>query len=92
MLDTTPGQLISKTNEDTTRLTLLSWLRTNNTEGHELGHQLVTSLMRGVGHCECGILSDIAHGVVKDHLLGYISLSNHLYRPHVVDGVDKPSK
>jgi hypothetical protein len=43
--------------------------------------------MQGVGYCECGISSDIAHGVVKDHLLGYVSLSNHPYRPHVADGV-----
>jgi hypothetical protein len=29
--------------------------------------------------------------VISDYVLGYVSPSNHLYRPHVVDGVDKPS-
>jgi len=43
--------------------------------------------MRGVGRCECGISSDVAHGVVKYRLLGYVSSSNHLYRPHVAYGV-----
>jgi hypothetical protein len=38
-----------------------------------------------------GISSDVARGVVKDRLLGYMSLINHQYRPYVVDGVDKPS-
>ena len=52
---------------------------------------LVTSLMRGVGRCEYGISSDVARGALKDRLLGYVSPSNHPYRPHVVDGVDKPS-
>ena len=52
---------------------------------------LITSLKRGVGRCECGISSDIARGAVKDYLLGYVSLSNHPYRPHVMDGVDKTS-
>ena len=52
---------------------------------------LITLLMQGVGHCECGISNDIARGAVKDYLLGYVSPSNHLYRPHVVDEVDKPS-
>jgi len=56
-----------------------------------LDNTLVTSLMRGVGPCECGISNDIARGVVKDRLLGYVSPSNHPYRPHVMDGVDKPS-
>ena len=56
-----------------------------------LGITLVTSLMRGVGRCECGISSDIARGAVKDRLLGYVSPSNHLHRPHIVDEVDKPS-
>ena len=51
----------------------------------------ITSLKRGVGHCECGISSDVAHGAIKDRLLGYVSPSNHPYRPYVVDGVDKPS-
>jgi len=51
---------------------------------------LVTSLMRGVGHCESGISNDVAHGAFKDCLLGYMSPSNHPYRPHVTDGVDKP--
>jgi hypothetical protein len=32
--------------------------------------------MRGVGHCECGISSDVACGAVKDRALGYVSLSN----------------
>jgi len=32
--------------------------------------------MRGVGHYEWGISSDIAHGAVKDHALGYVSPSN----------------
>jgi hypothetical protein len=52
---------------------------------------MITPLMRGVGHYECGISSDITHGVVKDRLLGHVSSSNHPYRPHDVDGVDKPS-
>ena len=52
---------------------------------------LITSLMQGVGRCECGISNDVAHGAAKDHLLGYMSPSNHPYRPHVMDGVDKPS-
>jgi hypothetical protein len=52
---------------------------------------MVTLLMRGVGHCECGISNDIARGAAKDYLLGYVSPSNHPYRPHVMDGVDKPS-
>ena len=56
-----------------------------------LDNTLVTSLMRGVGPCECGISNDIARGAVKDRLLGYVSPSNHPYRPHVADGVDKPS-
>ena len=56
-----------------------------------LDNTLVTSLMRGVGHYECGISNDIACGAVKDHLLGYMSPSNPPYRPHVVDGVNKPS-
>ena len=56
-----------------------------------LNTTLITSLMRGVGRCECGISSDVAHGVVKDRLLGYVSPSNDPYRPHVADGVDKPS-
>ena len=56
-----------------------------------LAKTLITSLMRGVGRCECGISSDVACGAIKDCLLGYVSLSNHSYRPHVVDGVDKPS-
>jgi len=38
-----------------------------------------------------GISNDIARGAAKDCLLGYVSPSNHPYRPHVVDGVDKPS-
>ena len=32
--------------------------------------------MRGVGHCECGISSDVARGAVKDHVLGYLSPSD----------------
>jgi hypothetical protein len=44
-----------------------------------------------VGHCECGISNDVARGAVKDRLLGYVSLSNHPYRLHVADGVDKSS-
>ena len=56
-----------------------------------LAKTLITSLIRGVGRCECGISSDIARGAVKDHLLGYMSPSNPPYRPHVVDGVNKPS-
>jgi hypothetical protein len=52
---------------------------------------MVTLLMRGVGHCECGISNDIARGAAKDYLLGYVSPSNHPYRPYVMDGVDKPS-
>jgi hypothetical protein len=52
---------------------------------------LITSLVRGVGHYEHGISSDVAHGVVKDRLLGYMSPSNHPYRPHVINGGDKPS-
>ena len=48
--------------------------------------------MQGVGHYECGISSDIARGAAKDHALGYVSPSNHLYRPHVAYGGDKPSK
>jgi hypothetical protein len=51
----------------------------------------ITSLMRGVGRYACGISSDIARGAAKDHLLGYMSPSNHPYRPHVVNGVNKPS-
>jgi len=47
--------------------------------------------MRWIGRCECGISSDVARRVVKDRLLGYVSLSNHPYRPHVAEGVDKPS-
>ena len=47
--------------------------------------------MQGVGHYECGISSDIARGAAKDHALGYVSPSNHPYKSHVVDGVDKPS-
>ena len=43
-----------------------------------LNTTLITSLMRGVGRCECGISSDVAHGAVKDRLLGYVSLSNHM--------------
>jgi hypothetical protein len=34
-----------------------------------LDNTLVTSLMRGVGHCECEISNNVAHGAVKDHLL-----------------------
>ena len=52
---------------------------------------LITLLRRGVGRCECGISNDVAREAVKDHLLGYVRPSNHPYRPHVVDGVDKPS-
>jgi hypothetical protein len=52
---------------------------------------LITFLMRGVDRCEYGISSNIAHGAVKDCLLGYVSPSNHPYRPYVADGVDKPS-
>ena len=47
--------------------------------------------MRGVGHCECGISSNIARGAVKDRALGYVSLSNRPYRPHARDGPGKPS-
>ena len=61
------------------------------TKGYKLDITLVTLLMRGVGRCECGISSDVAQGAVKDHLLGYVSPSNHPYKPHVTDGVDKPS-
>jgi hypothetical protein len=28
---------------------------------------------------------------IKDCVLGYVSPSNHLYRPHVADGIDNPS-
>ena len=56
-----------------------------------LGITLVTSLMRGVGRCEYEISSDVVRGAFKDWLLGYVSLSNHPYRPHVPNGVDKPS-
>ena len=73
------------------RFTSLIWLRNNITKSYKLGHHLITSLMRGVGHCVCGISSDVARGAVKDRLLGYVSPSNHSYIPHVVDGVDKPS-
>ena len=52
---------------------------------------LVTLLMRGVGRCECGISSDVAPRAVEDRLLGYMSPSNHLYRPDVMDVVDKLS-
>jgi hypothetical protein len=52
---------------------------------------LITLLMRGASHCECGISNDVAREAAKDRLLGYMSLSNHPYRPHVADGVDKPS-
>ena len=45
--------------------------------------------MRGVGRCECEISSDVARGGVKDHLLGYVSPSNHPYRPHVAYGGDR---
>jgi hypothetical protein len=48
---------------------------------------LVTPLMRGVGCCECGISNDVAHEAVKDRLLGYVSPSNHLYKPRVANGV-----
>jgi hypothetical protein len=51
----------------------------------------MTSLMRGVGRCECGISSDVAREAVKDRLLGYVSPSNHPYRPYVANGGDKPS-
>ena len=47
--------------------------------------------MRGVGHGECGVSSDIACGEVKDHALGYMSLSNRPYRPPIGDGPSKPS-
>ena len=47
--------------------------------------------MRGVGHCECGISSDIAHGAVKDRALGYVSPSNRPYRPHAGNGAGMPS-
>ena len=56
-----------------------------------LDNTLVTSLMQWIGRCECGISSDVACGAVKDRLLGYMSPNNHPYRPHVMDGVDKPS-
>jgi hypothetical protein len=56
-----------------------------------LDNTLITSLVRGVGHYECGISNDVACGAAKDRLLGYMSPRNHLYRPHVVDGVDKLS-
>ena len=56
-----------------------------------LDDQLDILLMRGVGRCECGISNDVARGAVKDRLLGYVSLSNHSYIPHVADEVDKPS-
>jgi hypothetical protein len=42
---------------------------------------MITPLMQGVGCCECGISFDIAYGVVKDHVLGYVSPRNHPYRP-----------
>jgi hypothetical protein len=47
--------------------------------------------MRGVGHYESRISSVIARGAVKDCALGDVSPSNHLYRPHVAYGGDKPS-
>jgi len=56
-----------------------------------LNTALVTLLMQGVGHCECGISNDVAHGAVKDCLLGYVSPSNHPYIPHVANEVDMPS-
>jgi hypothetical protein len=56
-----------------------------------LNTTLIASLMRGVHRCECGISSDAACGAVKDRLLGYVSLSNHPYKPHDEDGIDKPS-
>ena len=56
-----------------------------------LDNTLATLLVRGVGHFECGISNSIARGAVKDRLLGYVSLSNHPYRPHVTNGVDKLS-
>ena len=61
------------------------------TKGYKLDITLVTLLMRGVGRCECGISSDVAPRAVEDRLLGYMSPSNHTYRPHITDGVDKPS-
>jgi hypothetical protein len=42
---------------------------------------MITLLMWRVGCCECGISCDVAHGAVRDHLLGYVSPSNHPYRP-----------
>jgi hypothetical protein len=42
-----------------------------------LDNTLVTPLMRGVGHYECGISNDVARGAIKDRLLGYVSPSNH---------------
>jgi len=52
---------------------------------------LITSLIRGVGRCGCGMSNDVAREAAKDHLLGYVSPSNHMYRPHVTDEVDKTS-
>jgi hypothetical protein len=42
---------------------------------------MITPLMWRVGCCECGISCDVARGAVRDHLLGYMSPSNHPYRP-----------
>ena len=52
---------------------------------------LVILAQARVGHCECGILSDIARGAVKDHALGYVNMSNRLYKPHAAYGGGKPS-
>ena len=35
--------------------------------------------------------NNIAREATKDRLLGYVSPSNHPYRLHAVDGVNKPS-
>ena len=51
-----------------------------------LDNTFITMLMRGVGCCECRISSVVARGAVKDGLFGYMSPSNHPYRPHVANG------
>ena len=48
-------------------------------------------LVHARGRSLSGISSDVAHGAVKDHLLGCVGLSNHPYRPHIANGGGKPS-